>query len=303
LVHYGWPWSPEGEMNKLPQPDIDDRAALENLANNPRARSFPHLQAVVPGIIAGYEQYRAVQGNALEIINVALSAEIKGYLKGHYKSPPTNLAYITRLRNEAEQQVCPMCGSMHRGTLDHLLPKEAYTAFAVFSLNLIPACKCNTKRGEVTTGPAAGERILHPYFDDCLADRLVAARFDDLGRVPRVSLQLLVQTTHPLYPAIAFHVARIVSNTAILKYLSDRWGHLYQKPKRIIRALASVPESESRLREVLEEELELTDETHGGKNNWDSVFVRGLLDADVSPWLFDRLIDRGRILDGPLGQI
>ncbi|MCG5078680.1 hypothetical protein [Paraburkholderia tagetis] len=287
-------------MNRLHPPEIDDNEALTKLANNKRVRSFPHLLAELAPIIAGYEQYRAVLGDAHQIANVPLSDEVRGYLKGHYSSPPADLSYIRNLRLDAEQRVCPMCGSMHRGTLDHLMPKEAYTAFAVFSLNLVPACKCNTLRGEVIVGPSAGQRILHPYFDECLSERLIAARFDDLGAIPRISIQLLTPLAHPQHRAIEFHVREIVSNTAILKHLSDRWTHLCDRPQRIVRALAEIPQSEQALREILEKERELTDETRGGKNNWDSVFVTGLLDADVLHWLYLQLSRPGRGPDAPL---
>lgn len=287
-------------MNKLPRPDIDDTAALQLLANNRRAQSYPHLLGAAPNVIAGYEQYRVAEGNALRVAPVGLSAEVEGYLKSHYAHPPAALAHITALRQDAEQRVCPMCGSMHRGTLDHLLPKQDYAAFSVFSLNLIPACKCNSKRGRNVTGPAAGERVLHPYFDECLANRLVVARFEDLGLVPRVSLRTLVDAAHPDYTAIEFHVREIVLNSAILKYLTDKWVHLCQLPELAVRALSDIPESAEALRRLLERELELTDRTHSGRNNWNSVFVAGLLEADVLAWLFEHLTAPGRGADDPL---
>ncbi|KWO50060.1 hypothetical protein WT98_17165 [Burkholderia territorii] len=254
----------------------------------------------VPDVIAGYEQYRVVEGNALRVAPVALSGEVEGYLKSHYAHPPVALAHITALRRDAEQRVCPMCGSMHRGTLDHLLPKQDYPAFSVFSLNLIPACKCNSKRGRNVRGAAAGERVLHPYFDECLASRLVVAQFEDLGLVPSVSLRILVDAAHPDYNAIQFHVREIVLNSAILKYLSDKWVHLCQLPELAVRALRVIPESAEVLRRLLEHELELTDRIHSGRNNWNSVFVAGLLDADVFAWLFEHLTAPGRGANDPL---
>ncbi|VWD52326.1 hypothetical protein [Burkholderia contaminans] len=287
-------------MNKLPQPQIDDAGALQRLSNNARVKSFPHLQAIAPQITAGYVQYRAALGDAHKIANIELPAEVKGYLKAHYASPPGDLSYITALRQDDEDRICPMCGSMHRGTLDHVLPKEVYTAFAVFSFNLVPACKCNINRGQRTVGIGPAERILHPYFDDCLGDRLIAARFEDLGRVPRVSLKIMMDRAHPQYGAVGFHVQEIVSKTAILKYLVHRWEHLCQKPERVIRALTEPPQSEDDLQRVLLKDLELTDEIHDGKNNWDSVFVCGLLDNDVMQWLFVRLTAPNRPAGGSL---
>jgi len=36
----------------------------------------------------------------------------------------------------------------------------------------VPACKCNSKRSTLLIGPNPGERILHPYYDDVLGERL-----------------------------------------------------------------------------------------------------------------------------------
>lgn len=71
---------------------------------------------------------------------------------------------------------CPMCGSLHSGTLDHIFPQSDYPEFAVFSRNLVPACKCNSKRQNDLLGDGQGERILHPYYDVCLGERLLSAR-------------------------------------------------------------------------------------------------------------------------------
>lgn len=287
-------------MNKLPPPDIDDAAAFAALANNPRVRSFPRLQGSIPAVAAGYAQYQAAAGNGFAVATVPLDAEVETLLRAHYQNPPAVLKYINDIRLESEHRVCPMCGSLHSGTLDHLLPKEDYVAFAVFSLNLVPACKCNTRRGRVLFGNAPDERILHPYFDDCLSDRLIAARFDDLGAIPRVSLQLCVFPGHAQYEAISFHKRLIVERTAILRHFADGWTRLCQRPRLAVRALANIPASLEQLQITLLEEVELLDEEHGGKNNWNSAFVTGLLDSHVIDWLYEGLTAPGRAADGPL---
>ncbi|WP_321947881.1 HNH endonuclease [Paraburkholderia sp. J10-1] len=287
-------------MNKLPRPAFDDAAALRELADNDGVGSYPHLKPWVPAIVAGYGQYKAVAGNALEVVEVPLDPEIETFLKGHYGSPPKVIAHITGIRKKHRQRVCPMCGSMHSGTLDHVLPKDDYAAFAVFSLNLVPACECNNKRGKTTVGAAPGARVLHPYFDDCLSERLIAGRFEDLGLIPRITLRILLDDADPHYEAVKFHVAEIVGSTAILEYLSDNWTNLCELPEQVVRGLGEIPASVEGLQATLSRELELLDMHHKGKNNWNSVFVRGLLDPDVTQWLFDRLTAVDRPADGSL---
>ena len=100
----------------------------------------------------------AANGDATAIMDVPLPDPIKAILKGHYKSPPQDMGFIKTLREDGRVKTCPMCGSFKGGTLDHLMPQADFAAFAVFGLNLIPACDCNTMRSKTLTGPHPGER-------------------------------------------------------------------------------------------------------------------------------------------------
>ncbi|MDP1685380.1 hypothetical protein [Hydrogenophaga sp.] len=287
-------------MNKLPTPNVNDFGAFTSLSNNPKLASFPQLQSLVGTVQASYAQYMAVNGDPALVLNPPISAAEAKLLKAHYKDPPGDLAHIKEIRDSAEHLVCPMCGSMHCGTLDHYLPKNGYPVFSVFSKNLVPACKCNSKRKETLLGANPGERVLHPYFDYCLGERLVSARFEDLGEVPRVSLVQIAPNTHSHHAAIDFHVQTIVQRSAICKYIADRWSSLYRKPSLVVRAFEKNVQTQVAVRSLLEKELASLDDLHKSKNNWNSVFVSGLLDPTVLAWLAVRLSMPGRIPDSPL---
>lgn len=287
-------------MNKIPQPTYDDAGAFDALANNPKVGSYPHLKNLVDKVQASYEHYDAARGMPIFVLS-PLDQDVASLLKGHYADPPADLAHITKMRESTEHLVCPMCGSMHSGTLDHYLPKSGFPTFAIFSKNLVPACKCNSKRGEILLGAKTGERILHPYYDACLGDRLIRAEFEDLGEVPSVSIALTIPNTEPNYAAISFHVEEIVRRTAICKYLADRWSSMFRKPSLVVRALSKNIATSSELKDVLLCELDALDDFHRGKNNWNSVFVSGLLDPPVLTWLTDRLSAADRVPDSPLG--
>lgn len=288
-------------MNKVQLPPYDDSVAFDRLSKNKRLRSYPQLQPLVGTVQANYAQYLAVSGEPTLVQNQPVSAATADFLKGHYASPPADLAHITMMRESTEHLVCPMCGSMHSGTLDHYLPKNGYPIFSVFSKNLVPACKCNSKRSETLLGVNPGERVLHPYFDDCLGERLVSARFEDLGEVPKVSLALNIPNGHPNYSAIDFHVRSIVQRSAILKYLADRWSSLVRKPSLVVRAFGKNILTQAEVQALLEEERVALDELHKGKNNWNSIFVSGLLDPLVLAWLTQKLSTLGRVPDSSIG--
>lgn len=213
---------------------------------------------------------------------------------------PSPLSCVTSVHSALGINTCPMCGSMHSGTLDHVLPKTLHPAFAVFGLNLVPACKCNTLRSTALTGPNAGERILHPYFHDVLGERILAARFDDLGPVPRVSLQLLLDAVHPNYAGVLFHVKNVVERTQIMDYLRKLWNILISRPSRLNTDLRHNPATREALGETLRRELDRLDEFHDSRNNWNSIFLAGLLDDDVLDWLFARFNSPGRTPDSSL---
>ncbi len=194
-----------------------------------------------------------------------------------------------------------MCGSTHSGTLDHLLPQADYLEFSVFSRNLVPACNCNVSRKNVVRGGNPGERILHPYFDVCLSDRLIAAQFANLGPVPSISLRLTVDENHAEYAAIRFHVENVVLKTGIGDWFYTLWGSLYRRPSLIVSALDTLnPATGAELLAMLEYELDKRDDSHGGRNNWNSAFIAGLLDAAVVTWLFGQLTRPGRKVGGAL---
>jgi hypothetical protein len=287
-------------MNKIPVPAYDDALAIASLANNDKVKSHPHLQPLVPVIQGAYAQYVAAAGNAFNVTKVPLSAQIEDYLKNHYKSPNKDIAYITTMRGNSGHKTCPMCGSFLCGTLDHLLPKTSYAAFAVFSKNLVPACKCNEKRKETLIGKLPNQRVLHPYFDNCLSDRLLGAEFSALGPVPLVTLKVQVPATHADYSAICFHVRSIVEQTSIKNWLLTQWDKLCRKPSLVVRELKRDPPSLPALRDLLLEERACLDEYHESKNNWESIFITGLLDGPVTNWLYGKLLAPGRLPDGSL---
>ena len=153
----------------------------------------------------------------------------------------------------------------------------------------MPACKCNSKRKETLTGPNPNERLLHPYFDDCLGQRLIKAKFEDLGQVPQVTVTLAVPATHPDYAAVAFHFQEIVQKSAIQRFLADQWSTLCRKPSLAVRALKRNIDDPAELQHELKNELNLLDDQFRGKNNWYSAFVAGLLDPTVMEWVRQRL--------------
>jgi hypothetical protein len=288
-------------VNKISRPSVDDVAALSLISNNAKLKSYPVLKWEVPALTSAYKTYETGGGNVLGMpASFGVSDAVERALKSHYRSPPKELNYIKQMRYENENKACPMCGSFFTGTLDHVLPRKHYGLFSILSINLVPACKCNSKRGEVFKGTRAGQRVLHPYFDACLADRLIKSRFEDPGKLPKVSVKPAVPLSHQDYAAIEFHLKSVVEKNSIIKWLRERWIKFCRKPSLIVRQLKENPRTHQDLICILSNELDLLDEAHESKNNWESIFVMGLLEDHIVTWIWAHMNSSGRAADGPL---
>lgn len=176
-----------------------------------------------------------------------------------------------------------------RGHLSPLLPKAEYPEYAIFGPNLVQPCHCNSKRGAALRGTKAGERIFHPYFDDILDERLLSARFEDLGKVPRASIRVLLADGHQHHAAVDFHLKRLVLRAGIERTMLERWSDLFRRSSLVITEFGRLLPTREQIVDILKEELDLRDDEFQRKNSWRSIFTHGLLDEHVVDWLFANL--------------
>lgn len=287
-------------MRKLSFPIFDDIAGIDALVDNHRLGSYPGLQTFRQALKTGYVQYESVSGNAHAVVHVPIPDPLDKWLRKHYKDLPTSHHPIEDIREDNLALPCSMCGSSHAHTLDHVLPKEDHPAFAVFSKNLVPACDCNLKRGQNYKGHAVGARILHPYYDACLDERLYAAKFSGMDATVIVDLEILVAPTHPDRPAIEYHLVNVIKRTGVLNWLGRQWVKFVRAPRKIVGSLNFIPANQAELTAAICEHRDARDYAQDSLNNWESMFAQGLLDPAVIAWLFPRLSAAGRSVDDPV---
>lgn len=287
-------------MRKLPFSIFDDIAGVDALVDNHRLGSYPGLQAFRQALKAGYVQYDSVSGNAQAVVHVPIPDPLDKWLRKHYKDLPTSHRPIDDIREDNLALPCSMCGSLHAHTLDHVLPKEDHPAFAVFSKNLVPACDCNLKRGQNYKGNAVGARILHPYYDACMDERLYAAKFSGMDATVIVDLEILVALPHPDRSAIEYHLDNVVKRTGVLNWLGKQWVKFVRAPRKIVGSLNFIPTNQAELIAAICEHRDARDYAQDSLNNWESMFAQGLLDPAVIAWLFPRLSAAGRNVDDPV---
>jgi len=287
------------KMNKLKKPIFKDYSAFKVMSANSELVHHLALVGQDSFILKAYREYVKNKGflkvNECGVLSGATAAALRYY----YKEPLKCISIIDTIRSDNANSLCPMCGSMHSGTLDHVLPKESYPEFAIFTKNLVPACKCNGFKS-TTIANAAGHRMLHPYFDNILSQRLIRAEFTKLGKTPIINVRVIISPSSPDYNNVKYHLDNIVIKNGINGYLSQLWESFYLQPEVVVRGLNNTLITYDDVLNLLTRELILLDKKHKGKNNWNSVFVAGLIHPDVIKWLLYELHLGSRDSDGCL---
>lgn len=275
-------------MKKIPSPLVDDVLCTTEIANNSllHKTSYPHLRSVLSSVLAGYQSYIDNGGSALLINSIGVSERFKLGIHKNYSSPPQSLAHIELIR-KSSPKICPMCGSPKTISLDHLLPKENYPEFSIFSKNLVPACDCNTKRKTNTKDALTQARVLHPYFDDCLSDRQISCEISRAD-FPEVKIKAVcLNLTHPMISSLNFHLNNVVLPSGLVRWLESQWSSLADYPAGVLHTLPHrTISSLNELLSYVDDSLQRHDRGYGTPNNWESVFVHGLINsAGVLVWV------------------
>lgn len=269
---------------------VNDTVKITATSQNARLHktSYPHLSKQLQTILNGYQNYDANDGNALSVSNVHITNDLSSALKKHYASPPIDLKFIDELR-ASSPNVCPMCGSLKTGTLDHLFPKDDYPWFAVYSKNLVPACDCNSKRGKNLKN--GNKRILHPYYDHFLNQRLLSCSIAQDPLFPKAKIEIdYVLPQHAEIDSIKYHTEKVILPSGIINWLEGEWDTTTQNPSLKIQTLplANIP-TVADFTEYLSDALNRHDQSYSTPNNWFSIFIHGILNSqDVVQFLYTK---------------
>jgi hypothetical protein len=261
-------------MKSLAPFPFNDHDTLVALSKNKRLHCVEELAQFAGQISIAYQSYDTSLGNILTVAAIPNFPDtLKESLKKLYKNPPKSLSVLDSIRRNHSPDVCPMCGSLGSSTLDHIFPQTSYPEFCLFTRNLVPACGCNDLRQDSAIG-AAGERVLHPYFDAVLSQRLICATFS--GTFPAPSIGVAVCYTGNMVGPVNFHVREVVKKTNILNFLEKEWAKLLKMPDNvpeIPQAAMNLPQLDDVLRRIVARH----DIDYGTPNNWRSVLFAGIL--------------------------
>lgn len=274
----------------MPLPNVNDQDKTTLISKNSRLgkTSYPYLKNQLQDILNGYVDYDTSHGNAHAVKTVKICDNLISGLKSNYKSPPKDLKFFDDIR-KSSPSVCPMCGSLKTGTLDHLFPKEDYPWFSVYSKNLVPACDCNSKRGRNLI--SGNKRILHPYYDQFLTQRLLSCKITANTAFPKAKIVIdYADPTHPEAINIQFHTEKVVLPSGLIGWLEGEWDTTTLDPSSKIHALplnniATFQEFNQYLNDVLRR----YDQAYSTPNNWFSIFIHGIINSvGCSQWLYTK---------------
>lgn len=264
-------------MKRIIPLDVDDTALLVEFANRKSLSSHPHLLGELRSILYQYKVYGKERGNVLKLKSLdSVNKTLADALRTHYTSKISGLEFIEKIRNDLSPEVCPMCGGLGTSEVDHVAPKDEYPEFAFLSLNLVPACSCNNKKSTKYRDFDNFARVLHPYFDDYLINRIVYLRYQGEIETPRIEISPMVGYYSD--NNLAFHIDTILRKSMLKTWKIKTWSNFYRNPLAFLGGLKAVPGEINcqHIQEFAAQSVLNSDEIYGTKNNWYSMMFYGL---------------------------
>lgn len=267
---------------------VNDSDLIGQISNDRRLASYPELRNHLAVVRQQYIDYENFGGNPQHVRPFPIPNELAANLRAHYESRLKRLTFLGEFRAALSPDVCPMCGSLGTGTLDHVLPKDPFPEFSVFSRNLVPACACNSLRSRRFQGSMPGERVIHPYYDNIQAQRLAYCEFS--GNLETPNVQILAMPNVANLGMVNFHLKAVVSRSRVLGWMRKKWVWISNDPRVIKTKLPQPNVSINDFEQAIEDFRLNSDDEFGTPNNWYSMLYTGLLNSPGAiPWLTQRI--------------
>lgn len=263
-------------MRKLDRPAVNDDELLATLSRS-KGKNAVAVSVRQADVLKRYTTYRDCHGDPWHVGVDTSYGHVRTSLHGLFKKPPKALGFIASLRHSLEG-ACPICGREGLGTLDHYLPKDDYSEYSVFSLNLIPACnRCNNAKNNLVKGDSIWERPVHPYFDDFASRRLMTIRAEPDWSAPRLT-PIPYDVEGDERTVVQWHIENVIRPSGLDAYLTNLWGRLINKPQTYLGNHGT----RQAVREALGRLVDIEVQTVCSYNGWRSCFYHGLMMDDAA---------------------
>jgi hypothetical protein len=246
------------------------------------------LQKTLPDVLNAYSHYDSNYGNSYFIKPLPNLLKTERHaLKLLYTTETNEYEFIKKLRESGKNKSCPVCGSLAGATIDHYLPRGIYPEYSVYTWNLIPACfDCNTHHNDTYAGAGVNDRMIHPYYDGFVVQRLLSVEITppywaaELAFVP-------INVTGAARDICLWHIENVINKTSAVERITAMWGNI-TRDKLTARSFFGKHDKLRNLKKAVKAKLKDQDLLLGAQNNWESALFHGLSsDDDVLRWILD----------------
>lgn len=303
---------------------LDRRACQDVAAINEyvaeRSDGWQLIEGALPKLVRLFAQYPKYYAEPSQLRIMPADAELSSKLYGLYDSSKSYFRYRKVPRKHGKNGCCPYCGIKGSISVDHYLPRalSKYPCFSVLSANLVPACS-SCQGHKATFSPKtigrfvrlprvrprnrddeleeskfrlSERRILHPYFDAFLSERVLVAQvaFGKDGLPVLVSLQPRLNLRGRVRRLISFHLERL----HVFERAQGEVAHLHNS---IVKGLSRTLEKVEDVEEALQVQLSAAEARGGSKNFFDALYIRALI---VRKDFHARLFESALVTEAPL---
>jgi 5-methylcytosine-specific restriction endonuclease McrA len=151
-------------MRTLSPPEIDEIDLYDRLQARRRRGTADVLAKARATVLDAYTQYKPPEVCGLS--TVIENEDTAEKLRSNYQVLRSGALAGDGARILARSRICCLCGLRATSQLDHYLPQQEFPEFAVYTVNLVPACGvCNNLKDELYKTGSGDPAFVHAYFD------------------------------------------------------------------------------------------------------------------------------------------
>lgn len=259
--------------------EINDDLVLKEIIEKKQEPGKSLLKSCEEHIKEDYIYYKN-NSKKLEDINSdsRITLEVREELRDTYKSNPKSLQKVKKSIKENLPEIvkakCPYCMISAHSTFDHYLDKADFPEYAMFSLNLVPACaECNSLKRDSLLDKNRKRLFINFMYDELPEYPFLKYEIGyKKGKPYLIDIYLEFQTMDPVNTIIENHFHRL--------RLFDRLKNQFETTiSTIIDEFKEYEFEKDVIASMIEKNIRVI-ERKNGINYWETCILRAILEND-----------------------
>lgn len=191
-------------------PDIDDKNYLKKIISEKKyikncternedicisCSDFIEKKCYKKILEINYEKLTSLYENYSRDVNFQeiTAVEKESYVSLYEKQTKSTKELLGKIRENFESEPCPYCGiGGIPNTIEHILPKEIYPQYSIFSKNLIPCCaECNSRKGSKVKNSENDEYHTYNFYEDEIPNQeYLKVHIEIISNVPKAIFEI-----------------------------------------------------------------------------------------------------------------